>query len=56
LSRNCYRGSPKAFDLDKISLSISKEIYSNPNVFKDYKYNEQMFILMPFMHSENKED
>jgi uncharacterized protein (DUF924 family) len=51
-----FRGTPKAFSFDKISLNISKEIYSNPNVWKDYKFYEKMFILMPFMHSENKKD
>ena len=55
-SRNCYRGSPEAFSFDSIALSVAKDIYKNPNVWKDYMYAEKIFILMPLMHSENKAD
>ena len=52
-SRNCYRGSEKAFSFDTISLNLSKHIVNSPDLFKEYKFFEKNFILMPLMHSEN---
>ena len=56
VARTCFKGTPKAFELDSVALSVSKEIYGNPNVYKDYRLYEKIFILMPFMHSENLKD
>lgn len=55
-SRNCFRRQAKAFSFDSISLRLAKQIYQDPNLWKDYKYNEKAFILMPIMHSENPAD
>jgi uncharacterized protein (DUF924 family) len=55
-SRNCFRGRAEAFSFDHISLKISKQIVGNVPYFKSYKLFEQLFILMPLMHSEDVDD
>ena len=55
-TRNAFRGLAKAFSFDHISLQTSKDILKDYNVWKDYKYAEKIWILMPLMHSENKAD
>ena len=56
LSRNIYRGLAEAFSFDHISLRISKEILHHVETFKKYKLFEQLFIIMPLLHSENLND
>jgi uncharacterized protein (DUF924 family) len=56
LSRNIYRGLAEAFSFDHISLRISKEVLSRVETFKKYKLFEQLFIIMPLLHSENLND
>jgi uncharacterized protein (DUF924 family) len=56
LSRNIYRGLAEAFSFDHISLRISKEVLSRVDTFKKYKLFEQLFIIMPLLHSENLND
>ena len=41
---------------DEIALKISKRLVSKPNEFKQYKLVERMFIILPFMHSEEIKD
>ena len=55
-SRNCFKGRAEAFSFDHISLKISKLIVENVPYFKSYKLFEQLFILMPLMHSESLDD
>ena len=56
LSRSFYRGKKQAFMFDEIALKISKRLVSKPNEFKQYKLVERMFIILPFMHSEEIKD
>ena len=56
LSRACFRGEDKAFKFDNISLLITKSILSNIQCYNQYKYCEKVFILMPLINSENKND
>lgn len=56
MSRNIYRGLAEAFSFDHISLRISKEVLSRVDTFKKYKLFEQLFIIMPLLHSENLND
>lgn len=55
-SRNCFKGRAEAFSFDHISLKLSKSIVNNVPYFKSYKLFEQLFILMPLMHSEDIDD
>ena len=55
-SRNCYRGSSKAFKFDDFAIQISKNILRYNYVYDEYMNYEKMFILMPLMHQENRED
>ena len=41
---------------DHMSLQIAKRLVNKQNEFKKYKLVERLFILMPFMHSENLAD
>ena len=52
LSRNIYRGLAEAFSFDHISFRISKELLNDLELFKKYKLFEQLFIIMPLLHSE----
>ena len=41
---------------DHIALRVAKRLYQKQNDFNRYKLIEKMFILLPFMHSENVQD
>lgn len=56
LTRSYYRGQKESFMFDHISLQIAKRLNNKPNEFKRYKLVERLFILLPFMHSENLAD
>lgn len=56
LSRNIFRGLAEAFSFDHISLRISQEILHHLDTFKSYKLFEQLFVIMPLLHSEKMED
>lgn len=57
LSRNIYRGRAEAFSFDHISLRLSKDlINNNQSKFLEYALFEKLFIVLPLMHSENKDD
>lgn len=53
-SRNIFRGNPRAFENDDLTLKLAREAISK-------RYNKQIqdqklvFLFMPFMHSEDKE-
>lgn len=55
LSRFCFRGKRRSFKYDKIALDTSKKIISQSQL-RDYKIVEQIFIIMPLMHSEQEQD
>jgi uncharacterized protein (DUF924 family) len=38
---------------DHVGLSIAKRICSKKNEYKRYKLVERLFIVFPFMHSED---
>jgi len=50
--RNCYRGSPKAFDYDPIALTIAQGVTAQ-GLDSAMSQPERQFCYMPFMHSEN---
>jgi uncharacterized protein (DUF924 family) len=56
LTRAFYRGRKEAFMFDHISLGIAKRLNSKQSEYKKYRLVERLFILLPFMHSENIED
>jgi len=41
---------------DHIALDIAKRLSQRQNQYKKYKLVERLFILFPFMHSENLSD
>ena len=41
---------------DHISLGIAKRLSAKQSEYKKYKLIERLFILFPFMHSENLAD
>jgi len=41
---------------DHIALGIAKRLYTKQNEYNRYKLVERLFILLPFMHSENISD
>ena len=55
LSRFVYRGNKKSLKYDSIALNLCKKIVEEGSI-KNYKIVEQIFIIMPFMHSESKKD
>ena len=55
-SRNIFRGLAGAFSFDHISLKIAKNIVKDIESFKSYALFEQLFVIMPLMHSESEED
>ena len=58
-SRNINRKSPKAFNYDHKALKLCKKVMNSSDPSKNlssYKYGELLFVLMPLMHSENKND
>lgn len=52
-SRNLWRGSPKSFAQDKMALTLAQELYRHPAYENAFSENEQIFAVMPFMHSES---
>ena len=58
-SRNIHRKSPRAFDYDEKALKLCKKVMRSSDPSKNlsaYKFGELLFLLMPLMHSENKND
>ncbi len=57
-SRHIYRGTPKAFSSDTISLEITNSLLTDAHVseFNKLPTIYKMFALMPLQHSENIED
>jgi len=41
---------------DHIALGIAQRITKNINEFSRYKLIERLFIILPYMHSENLEN
>ena len=56
LSRSFYRGQKEAFQFDHNSLQIAKRLNNKSSEYKKYKLIERLFILLPFMRSENLAD
>eukprot|EP00794_Sanderia_malayensis_P017089 gene17089-18810_t len=55
--RSVYRGTPKAFDCDHISLAIAKKLVAAKTInYKDLNFMERFFAYLPFEHSENMDD
>ena len=54
-SRNIYRGTSRAFANDAAALSISKNIVAS-NKHKALKPIEQVFLYLPYEHSESVDD
>lgn len=52
-SRNLWRGSPKSFAQDTMALALSQELYQLPAYKESFNEQEQVFAVMPFMHSES---
>lgn len=48
-SRNMYRGTPKAFELDPFAVELSLQVKD----IWDYDASEKSFSLMPLLHSED---
>jgi uncharacterized protein (DUF924 family) len=52
-SRNIYRDDPKAYSSDPIALVLAQEaLYGNHH--KSFNRYQEIFLCMPFMHSESK--
>ena len=56
LSRSFYHDQKQQFMFDHISLGIAKRLAAKQSEYKKYKLIERLFILFPFMHSENLQD
>ena len=54
LSRNMFRGTPKAFAADTIALVLAQEAIRK-KFDKELDNSKKSFFYMPFMHSESKE-
>ena len=54
-SRNLFRDSGKAFEHDEKSKSVLNKIIAN-NFLDEMDENERLFVLLPFIHSENISD
>jgi uncharacterized protein (DUF924 family) len=55
MSRNIYRKQKEAFDNDHIALPLAKDLISTGE-YDSLKYSEQLFVCLPFEHSESLED
>ena len=53
--RNMFRNTSQAFATDKIAVELTKYAVSK-NYQQDLLPAEQVFLYMPLMHSENKQD
>ena len=56
IPRIVFRYEKEAYAYDEIALKIAKKIVSNKNHYNKYKLMERVFIVFPFMHSENVVD
>jgi uncharacterized protein (DUF924 family) len=54
-SRNIYRGTPRAFEMDNKALAWAK-ILVNSGRDRNLRFIERQFVYMPFMHSELLQD
>ena len=54
LSRNMFRGTPKAFEADTVALVLAQEAIRK-KFDKELNNSKKSFFYMPFMHSESKE-
>eukprot|EP01038_Epipyxis_sp_PR26KG_P009580 gene9580-12904_t len=54
-SRNMFRGTPKAFEQDSAALQLSQKLLIDYPAYdiKEFGPYEWMFVLLPFMHSED---
>jgi len=52
-SRNMYRDTPSAFACDPLALTLAQEAVHR-DIHKELASSQQMFLLMPYMHSESK--
>ena len=52
-TRNMFRKSPRAFEGDPKSLSLSRKILADEKMFDQYTIYEKAFILLPLEHSED---
>lgn len=50
--RNMFRGSPRAFEADKLALLLSQELVGS-GLDRDLSPEEKAFAYMPHMHSES---
>ncbi len=51
-SRNMHRDSPAAFASDPLALLLAQEAVDR-NIHQELQSSQQMFLLMPYMHSES---
>lgn len=54
-SRNMFRGTPQAFASDQLALRFSKQAIER-DLQRSMSNDQQQFLYMPFMHSENLDD
>ena len=52
-SRNIYRGAGEAFRTDLRAQAVVSSIIENKDQWKEYKFFERLFLIMPLMHAEN---
>ena len=55
-SRNIYRRHRDAFSSDHLALKVVKQLFSDSKEVEKYKHFERVFLIFPFMHSENSAD
>ena len=53
-SRNMFRNTPKAFEVDTVALVLAQEAIRK-KFDKELNDSKKAFFYMPFMHSESKE-
>ena len=51
-SRNMFRGDPRSFQYDPLSLGLAQEAVAL-GLHKQLEGNHRQFLIMPFMHSES---
>jgi uncharacterized protein (DUF924 family) len=54
-TRNCYRGTPRAFSGDKMALELARELVETDAERSLPTPYHRMFVAMPFEHDENLE-
>jgi len=55
-SRNMHRDTAKAWDFDVFGLRAAKTIVPHASKFDKYMNFEKLFLLLPYEHSEDKEN